>query len=276
MTLAGKVAIVTGASRGIGKGIATELGAAGATVVVTGRSVEPVTHRLGGSVHGTADLVTKAGGVGVPRQVDHADDAQVLDLVVGVIDEFGRIDILVNNVFSTPEPTAPDELIFGPFWLTPIWAWDAMHDVGLRSHYVASCFVAPYMVAARSGLIVNISSLGARDYYGSVAYSVGKTGVDRLAQTMAIDLVDHNVAAVALYPGSVRTERMLEAVRLSDGAHNLDDAESPELTGRAVVALANDPHLMDKTGRALAVANLAHEYAFAENDGSRPPSIDLA
>jgi dehydrogenase/reductase SDR family member 1 len=275
MALVGKVAVVTGASRGIGKGIATELGAAGATVVVTGRSVDPATHRLGGSVQETADLVSKAGGVGVGRQVDHADDAQVRDLIAGVIDEFGRIDILVNNVFSTPEPTAEDETIFGPFWLTPIWAWDAMLDVGLRSHFVASWFVAPHMVAARSGLIVNISSLGAREYYGSVAYSVGKSGVDRLAQTMAIDLVDHNVAALALYPGTVRTERMVEAVLLSDGAYNLDDAESPELTGRAVVALAEDPRVMEKTGRALPVANLAHEYSFAEDDGSRPPPIDL-
>ncbi|MFN8147856.1 MAG: SDR family NAD(P)-dependent oxidoreductase [Candidatus Nanopelagicales bacterium] len=275
MALNGKVAIVTGASRGIGKGIARELGAAGATVVVTGRSVDPESHRLGGSVQQTADLVTAVGGVGVARPVDHAEDAQVRDLVAGVIEDFGRIDILVNNVFNTPEPTTPDEVIFGPFWLTPIWAWDAMHDVGLRSHFVASWFVAPHMVAARSGLIVNISSLGARDYYGSVAYSVGKTGVDRLAQTMAVDLVDHNVAALALYPGTVRTERMVEAVRLSDGAYDLDGAESPELAGRAVVALAEDPQLMKKTGRALAVANLAHEYEFAEDDGTVPPRIDL-
>jgi NAD(P)-dependent dehydrogenase (short-subunit alcohol dehydrogenase family) len=129
MTLDGRVAIVTGASRGIGKGIATELGAAGATVVVTGRSTSRGSHRLGGTVQETADLATEAGGVGVARYVDHADDAQVRDLVAGVIDEFGRIDLLVNNVFSTPEPTTPDDKIFGPFWLTPIWAWDAMQEV---------------------------------------------------------------------------------------------------------------------------------------------------
>jgi NAD(P)-dependent dehydrogenase (short-subunit alcohol dehydrogenase family) len=275
MALDGKVAIVTGASRGIGKGIATQLGAAGATVVVTGRSTVPGSHRLGGTVGETAELVTRAGGSGVARHVDHADDAQVGDLVAGVIDEFGRIDVLVNNVFDTPEPTTADELIFGPFWLTPIRAWDAMHQVGLRSHFVASWYVAPHMVAARSGLIVNISSLGAREYYGSVAYSVGKTAVDRLAQTMAIDLIEHDVAAISLYPGTVRTERMLEAVRLSDGAYDLDDAESPELTGRAVVALAADPEVMRRTGHALAVANLAHEYGFAEDDGSQPPPVEL-
>ena len=197
-------------------------------------------------------------------------------MVSGVIDQFGHIDVLVNNAFATPEPQAPGEMVFGPFWLTPIWAWDAMTEVGLRSHFVASWFVAPHMVAARSGLIANISSLGARDYYGSVAYSVGKTGVDRLAQTMAIDLRDHNVAAVSLYPGTVRTERMLEAVELSGGAYNLDDAESPELTGRAVVALASDPAVMAKTGQALAVANLSHEFGFTEADGTQPPPIQLA
>lgn len=275
MELQGRVAVVTGASRGIGKGIAIELGRAGATVVVTGRSTVACGHRLGGTIQETADLVTEAGGSGVARRVDHADDAQVRDLVAGVIDEFGRIDVLVNNVFCTPEPTTAEELIFGPFWLTPIWAWDAMQTVGLRSHFVASWFVAPHMVAARSGLIVNISSLGAREYYGSVAYSVGKTGLDRLAQTMAIDLLEHNVAALSLYPGTVRTERMLEAARLSDGAYDLDDAESPALAGRAVVALAADPRVMGRSGQALAVANLAHDYGFTEDDGSQPPLVDL-
>jgi len=143
MTLDGKVAIVSGESRGIGKGIARELGVAEATAVLTDRSTDPGGHRLGGTVQETADLVTEAGGWGVARQVDHTDDAQVCDLVTGVIDEFGRIDILVNNVFSTPEPTTPDELIIGPFRLTPIWAWDAGLEVGLRAHLVASWYVAP-------------------------------------------------------------------------------------------------------------------------------------
>jgi dehydrogenase/reductase SDR family member 1 len=271
MSLKDRVAIVTGASRGIGKGIARELGTAGATVVVTGRSAAGSCHPLGGSVHETADLVSALGGVGVPRIVDHADDAQVRDLVDGVRDEFGRIDILVNNVFDVPEPRNPDEVIFGPFWQTPIWAWDQMIDVGLRSHFVATWFVAPVMVEARSGLIVNVSSMGARDYFGSVAYSVGKTGVDRMTETMALDLLDHGVAVVSLWPGTVRTERMIEAVRLSNGAYSLDGSESPELSGRAVVALAQDPGILARSGTVQVVARLSHEYRFTEDDGTQPP-----
>jgi dehydrogenase/reductase SDR family member 1 len=149
--LRGRVAIVTGASRGIGKGIARELGVAGATVVVTGRSGKGSAHPLGGSVYETADLVSELGGVGVPRVVDHADDSQVGALVEGIRDDFGRIDILVNNVFDVPEPRNADEVIFGPFWQTPIWAWDQMIDVGLRSHFVASWFVAPVMASPVRG-----------------------------------------------------------------------------------------------------------------------------
>jgi dehydrogenase/reductase SDR family protein 1 len=129
------------------------------------------------------------------------------------------------------------------------------------------------MVAARTGLIANVSSMGAREYYGSVAYSVGKSGVDRLTQTMALDLHDYGVAVVSLCPGTVRTERMIEAVRLSGGAYNLDGAESPQLCGRAVVALAEDAAILDRSGTVQIVANLAHEYGFTEDDGTVPPLV---
>jgi dehydrogenase/reductase SDR family protein 1 len=259
-TLQGKVAIVTGASRGIGKGVAKELGKAGATVVVTGRTVEPVSHRLGGTIGETARLVDEAGGRGVARQVDHDDDEQVRRLVEWVFGEFGRLDLLVNNVFHVPEPRTPDEVLWGPFWKTELRAWDAMHRVGLRSHYVV----------ARSGLIVNISSWGGKMFFGSVAYSVGKTAVDRMAETMAQDLREHNVAAVSLYPGTVRTERMLVEAK-DHPEFDFSGSESPELVGRAVVALAGDPRILERTGTVQVVARLAHEYGFTEDDGSQPP-----
>jgi dehydrogenase/reductase SDR family protein 1 len=271
MKLKGKVAIVTGASRGIGKGIAKELGKAGATVIVTGRSVEPGSHRLGGTIGETARLVDELGGRGIARCVDHADDEQVRALVEGVHAELGRIDILVNNVFAVPEEREAAEQAFGPFWRAPIWTWDAMIQVGLRSHFVASRFAAPHMVAARSGLIVHISSWGGKRFFGSVAYSVGKTGVDRLAETMAHDLKEHDVAAVSLYPGLVRTERMIEAAASPGAPFDLSQAESPELTGRAIVALAADPRIMEHSGEVLVVAQLARDYGFTEDDGSLPP-----
>jgi dehydrogenase/reductase SDR family protein 1 len=239
-TLQGKVAIVTGASRGIGK------------------------------VGETARLVDEAGGRGVARQVDHDDDEQVRRLVEWVFGEFGRLDLLVNNVFHVPEPRTPDEVLWGPFWKTELRAWDAMHRVGLRSHYVAACFAAPHMVVARSGLIVNISSWGGKMFFGSVAYSVGKTAVDRMAETMAQDLREHNVAAVSLYPGTVRTERMLVEAK-DHPEFDFSGSESPELVGRAVVALAGDPRILERTGTVQVVARLAHEYGFTEDDGSQPP-----
>lgn len=272
-TLRGKTAIVTGASRGIGKGIAKELGRAGATVVVTGRTVDPASHRLGGSIGETARLVDEAGGRGIARQVDHGDDDQVRRLVEWVHEKLGPIDLLVNNAFAVPEPRTPDEVLWGPFWKTELRAWDEMHRVGLRSHYVASCFAAPHMVAARSGLIVNISSWGGKMFFGSVAYSVGKTAVDRMTETMAQDLREHGVAAISLYPGTVRTERMLAEAK-GHPEFDFSGSESPELVGRAVAALASDPQVLERSGTVQEVARLAREYGFAEDDGSLPPVTD--
>jgi dehydrogenase/reductase SDR family protein 1 len=275
-SLAGKVAIVTGASRGVGKGIAKELGRAGATVVVTGRTLEPDGHRLGGTITETARLVDEAGGRGIARRVDHAEDEQVRELVHAVHREFGRLDILVNNVFAVPEGKhRNDNVMFGKFWNLPLWIWDAMHTVGLRCHYVASYYAAPLMVAARSGLIVNVSSPGGRRNIFNVPYCVVKGGVDRMTDAMAAELREFNVAAVALYPGAVRTERIKEAVNAGVLRFDLATAESPELSGRAVVHLAADPKVVERSGRIQVVAQLAREYGFTDEDGSLPPVLEL-
>jgi dehydrogenase/reductase SDR family protein 1 len=262
--LAGRVAVVTGASRGVGKGIAIGLGEAGATVYVTGRTRAP--GPLPGTIDATADEVTRAGGRGIAVRCDHGDDADVAALFAHVLDEAGRLDVLVNNAFCIPEGD-----LFVPFWQAPLSFWDDMHRVGLRSHYVASVFAARRMVADGRGLIVNVSSFGAKIYSVNVAYGVGKSGVDRMSRDMGKELRAHGVTAVSLWPGVVRTERLeLEAARFPFDRAN---SESPVFSGRAVAALAADPKRIEKTGQALVVAELAAEYGFTDVDGSRPASL---
>ncbi len=267
--LAGQVAVVTGASRGVGKGIALGLGEAGATVYVTGRTVTGsaggAAFAIPGTIDETAREVTALGGRGVAVRCDHADDAQVEALFAQVRDAEGRLDVLVNNAFAIPEGR-----IRGPFWELPIAQWDTMHTVGLRSHYVAATLAAPTMIAAGRGLIVNVSSFGAKVYAVSVAYGVGKAGVDRMTRDMGRELKPHGVCVVSLWPGVVRTERLLlEPERLG---YDPAGGESPQLSGRAVGAIAADPARMEKTGTPLVVAELAEAYGFTDLDGSRPVS----
>ena len=264
--LDGRVAIVTGASRGIGKGCAQELGAAGATVYLTGRTREEGAAPLPGSVTGTAAEIAAAGGRAIAVACDHRDDAQVEALFERVRAEQGRLDLLVNNAFLIPK-----ELTSGlPFWRCPLSNWDDMLDVGTRSAYVASVFAARLMTERRSGLIVNISSSGAAEYAWHVAYGVGKAALDRFTADAAHELREHGVAVVSLWPGLVRTERV-EATRSRLPTLDVDSAESPRFTGRAVVALASDPDLLRRSGSAFACRDLALELGFRDVDGRLPP-----
>jgi dehydrogenase/reductase SDR family member 1 len=261
--LTGKIAIVTGGSRGVGKGIALELGEAGATVYVTGRTVETGMSALPGTILQTAQQVTQRGGQGIAVRCDHGCDSQVEALFRRVQQEQGRLDLLVNNAFDIPAAGMPNQ---GPFWELPIGVWDQMQTVGLRSHYVASVYAAPIMVAQRRGLIIHISSVGAVCYLFSAAYGAGKAGVDKMAADMAHELRPYDVAAISLWPGRVNTERFIAQAAPAD----LRARESPQLTGRAVAALAADPRVMEKTGWTLSVAELAKEYGFTDLDGSCP------
>lgn len=274
--MVGRVAVVTGASRGIGKGIALELGAAGATVYVTGRTVEGG-GPLPGTIADTAAEVDRLGGTGVAVACDHRDDQAVAALFARVESEQGRLDVLVNNVFSAPA-IAP--WVGRPFWELPIEAWDETIDIGVRSHYVAARFAVPLMFAGEGGLIVNVSSSGAVQYAHNVAYGVGKAALDKMTADMAHELAPHGVAVVSIWPGLVRTELvMLGARETADGRRVLDlrgagefdlsEAESPRFAGRAVVALATDPDVMTRTGHAYSVARLASEYGFTDVDGKR-------
>lgn len=251
-----QVAVVTGGSRGVGRGVALALGDAGMTVYVTGRTVE---------TSGVAEAVSARGGTGIAVRCDHLDDAQVRELFARVDAEAGRLDVLVNNVFKIPSGR-----MWGvPFWEQPLSLWDDMHQVGLRAHYVASALAAPRMIRAGRGLIANISSYAGAGYQLNVAYGVGKAAVDRLARDMAHELRPHGVSAVSLWPGVVRTEWVMAQEELP---FSTEVTESPELTGRAVAALAGDPDLLALSGRVHVVAELAARYGFTDVDGSVPRS----
>jgi dehydrogenase/reductase SDR family member 1 len=272
-----QVAVVTGASRGIGKGIALELGALGATVYVSGRTAS-AGGVLPGTVAETAQLVGELGGVGIGVVCDHHEDAEVEALIARVLSEHGRIDVLVNNVFSAP---ALSQWLGKPFWELPVEAWDEVIDVGLRSHYVASRLAAPAMIAQGGGLIVNVSSSGAVQYAHVVSYGVGKAALDRMTADMAHELRPHNVAVVSVWPGLVRTELVLMGARTGpdgiatidlpgEGVFDLSHAESPRFVGRGIAALATDPDRMARSGRAFPVGELAADYGFTDIDGTVP------
>ncbi|WP_433760922.1 SDR family NAD(P)-dependent oxidoreductase [Nocardia sp. CA-135398] len=272
--LGGRVAVVTGASRGIGKGIALELGAAGATVYVTGRSAVP--GRLPGTVHATAAEIDLLGGVGIPVVCDHRDDDAVERLFERIRNEHGRLDVLVNNVYNAP---AAARWLGKPFWEVPPQAWDETFDIGVRSHYVASVFAAPLLIES-AGLITNISSPGAERYMHNAVYGVAKAALDRLTSDMADDLAEAGVTVVSLWPGIVDTELLQMVPRDKDGrrvvtlpgegTYDLDNAESPRFPGRAVVALAADPDRCQRSGSAWRIADLAEEYGFTDLDGRIP------
>ena len=280
--LKGRVAVVTGASRGIGKGIAVELGAAGATVYVTGRSVEP--GRLPGTIGATAAEIDAAGGHGVPVACDHRDDAAVAALFDRVAGEHGRLDVLVNNVYDAPGSA---RWLGRPFWAVPAEAWDRSFAIGVRSHYVASVMAAPLLLTG-GGLIVNISSPGAVSYTHNTVYGVAKAAVDRMTADMAHDLAGagRDVTVVSLWPGIVDTELLQTIPPGPDGRRvlslpgegdfDLAAAETPRFAGRAVVALASDLDRRRRSGRAFYVADLAADYGFTDVDGRvpQPPGRD--
>lgn len=281
--LEGKITLVTGATRGIGKGIAIGLGEAGATVYITGRSLESSNSGNGvsGSLGETQSAVEEAGGVCIPVQVDHSDDEQVRLLFDRIQDEQGHLDLLVNNVYSGVQ--ALGDAYGKPFWECEPSFWDACNNVGLRSHYVASVFAARMMTERQQGLICTISSWGGLSYIFGVPYGAGKAACDRLAAEMAVELKPHNVASLSIWPGIVGTEfisRFAAEMDESEAADQQSSAiregynwETPLLTGRAIAALAADPTVMRRTGRVQIVAELAQHYGLVDQNGELPVSL---
>ncbi|MCX2976660.1 SDR family NAD(P)-dependent oxidoreductase [Candidatus Marimicrobium litorale] len=264
-----RIAVVTGASRGAGKGIAIALGETGATVYVTGRTRNEGDATLPGTVQVTADAVTAAGGKGVPVLCDHADDEVVRELFERVDEEHGRLDILVNNATSLHD----DLVTSGPFWDKPL-ALTELWNVGMRSHYVASWFAAPLLQANGEGLVVNTSSFGGRIYMHGPAYGAGKAAVDKMSHDMAVDFRPFNVAVVSVWMGLLLTERSLRVFEADPDkyADLMATAETPAFTGRIIDALALDPQRMDKSGQVWIGAELAQEYGITDMSGETPPS----
>jgi NAD(P)-dependent dehydrogenase (short-subunit alcohol dehydrogenase family) len=276
-SLAGKVALVAGGTRGGGRGIAVELGAAGAIVYVTGRSSISGRSDLDRpeTIEETAGQVTAAGGTGIPVRADHGRPQQVRALADRIArEQNGQLEILVDSVWGGDPLTD---------WEHPLWEQDL--ETGLRllrqaveTHVITSRFALPLMVARKSGLVVEVTDGNTARYRGSFFYDLAKSAVIRLAVAQAAELKPHGVAAVAITPGFLRSEAVLEHFGVTEanwheGAvkdPNFAHSESPAYLGRAVAALAADPGIMAKTGRVLATWSLYEEYGFTDADGRQP------
>ena len=267
------VAIVTGASRGAGRGIATALGSHGCIVYVTGRSENDGDAEVPGTIHATAREITEAGGNGIAVRCDHSDDEQVKALVERVMAEQGRIDILINNAcWQGNVMNAP-----GQFWEKSLEV-ATMIDVGARSGFVASWFAAPHMVKQDKGLILFTSSPGSMHYCMGPSYGAHKAAVDKMAFDMGVDFADAgaNVASLSIWMGSLTTERMLGMMEAMPGLrqHLEGTLESAGYTGHVAWAMFNDPDMFVRfNGKTLIGAELGKQYGITDIDGKFPPSV---
>ncbi|HEY6421042.1 MAG TPA: SDR family oxidoreductase [Candidatus Binataceae bacterium] len=275
--LSGKVALVAGGTRGAGRGIAVELGAAGATVYVTGRTTRDARSPMNRAetIEETAELVSARGGKGIAIQTDHLVPDQVAALLERIgAEQDGRLDLLVNDVWGA------DHLAqWGvPFWEHNLANGLQMQALAVHTHLITSWYAAPLMVRRGQGLILEITDGITSAYRGSFYYDLAKSSVNRLAQSEAGELRAHGIAVLALSPGFLRSEAMLENFGVTEAnwrdaiTKNADFAvsETPAYIGRAVVALASDPAIMQRSGQAVATWNLAREYGFTDADGTQP------
>ncbi|RIW35714.1 SDR family NAD(P)-dependent oxidoreductase [Bacillus salacetis] len=264
--LQGKVAVVAGASRGAGRGIAFELGSAGAEVYVTGRSVKgETTDNRPETIEETAAGVTLRGGKGIAIRCDHTKDSDVKELFAHIEEEHGRIDILVNSVFGGSESSLPS----GEgrlFWQRPPEHWEAMMVAGPQAYLRTARYAAPLMTKHRQGLIVNVTFFMKDRAAGNLYYDLAMNAINRMTNGMAKELKDYHVSAIALCPGWMRTERV------TDSGYGPEDGttETTAYAGRAVAALASDPHVSNISGEAVMVADLARKYGFTDIDGTQP------
>ena len=263
------VALVTGASRGAGRGIAIALGSHGCTVYVTGRSETDNDSPLPGTIHETANAVTAAGGKGIAVRVDHSDDAMVEALFQQIKQEQGRLDILVNNACAIHDQlTAP-----GHFWEKPLQLVN-MLDVGLRSSYVCSYHAVPLMLKQSNGLIVFTSASGSVHYVYGPVYGAHKAGLDKFAADMAVDLKGTGIDSLSVWMGALKAERLKLLVNsdVEKYGHLLDHAETPEFTGHVIWHAYQDPDRSEISGQTVIGAELALKYGIKDEGGRQPTS----
>lgn len=268
------VAVVTGASRGAGRGIAIALGSYGCTVYVTGRSQKPEDapqvgdERLSGTIYETADAVTAAGGKGIAVRVDQAVEEDLKALFEQVEREQGKLDILINNAF----PNLPGMTDPGNFWEKPANLVD-MLDVGVRGGYLATYYAAPLLIK-QGGLVIFTSASGASHYVFGPVYGTHKASMDKLAADMAVDFQDFNVASLSIWMGTLLTERMQMMIKNEPEKYGYlrETMETPEFTGHIIWALFNDPKLIEKSGQTIIGAEAAIEYGIKDAEGRQPPS----
>jgi len=265
-----RIAVVTGASRGAGRGIALELAEAGAIIYVTGRSTSggERTEGLPGTVEETAEMITARGGTGIAVRCDHTVDADVEALFARIGREQGRLDILVNNVWGGYEHYDTGHFTDN-FWDLPMRHWHGMFESGVRAHLLASRLATPLMLPQRRGLIANTTAWDHDKYLGNLFYDVAKAAVSRMVYGMAKELRSHNIAAIALAPGFMRTERVM--AEYEKQPFDLSATETPAYVGRTIVALAGDPNVLEKSGRTMMVGEVAPEYGVTDIDGRQVP-----
>jgi len=252
-------ALVTGASRGVGKGVATALAAAGYRVFATGRTIE------------SADL--PSGIIRIP--CNHVDDDQTEAAFEAVRQDVSALDVVVNNSWGGYAQMMEDGKFTWslPFWQQPAHRWTSMMDAGVRAAWAVSARAVPLMLEQKRGLIVNISVWSAQKYIGNTIYGVSKAATDKLTADMARELRPHGISVISLYPGLVRTEAVLEAAKF--GVFKLDNSESPEFIGRVIAALAADPRLADRSGTVVVAAQAAIELGVKDVDGKQPQPLTL-